>query len=118
MQEPIRNNQNTLQAREIHLRAWRESRLTQKEYCARHQISPATFSYWKKKEKEEKQVKNEQGGFVRFRLGREEELCAPSERRAFTVVINETIQIHIHHDRFSAAALRKVVAAVGGELIG
>jgi hypothetical protein len=118
MQENIGNDQNTQQARQIHLRAWRESRLTQKEYCARHQINPATFSYWKKKEKEEKQGKNEQGGFVRFRLGRGEELCSPSERRPFTVVINETIQIHIHHDRFSAAALKKVVEAVGGESLG
>jgi len=46
-------NHARVQKRKIwqeHLAAWQEASISQAEYCRRNEISPRSFSYWKKKQ--------------------------------------------------------------------
>jgi hypothetical protein len=44
-----------------HLESWKNSGLSQAEYCKRNNLKPVTFSYWKCRQKNEA---NQSSGFV------------------------------------------------------
>lgn len=92
-----------------HIESWRETGLTQAEYCRRHNLKHHQLVYWKKRV-----LESETGvSFVPLKL--EDFLDIPSQanRASLCLVINDRFKIEVGAG-FDAHVLRQLIFALRG----
>lgn len=71
-----------------HLKAWRESGMSQARYCAEHNLKPFNFSYWKKKLEQ-----SASGGFVEIQTPLQ---LTPPRAPLLEVRISESFELSLN----------------------
>ena len=92
-----------------HIDSWQETRLTQAEYCRRHNLKHHQLVYWKKRF-----LHTETS--VSFAALKIEDLLdtpAPSDRASLCLVINNYFKVEIRAG-FDAQLLRQLIVALRG----
>ncbi len=105
LQERSAKKQKLWQA---HVQAWKESGLSQNEYCRRSELSSSQFSYWKKKHRQH-QAANKAVSFVPVPAHVPELTpILTSDDSGVTIFLGSDIRIGLNNN-FSSATLSKVV---------
>ena len=92
---------------QAHVQAWKESGLSQNEYCRRSELSSSQFSYWKKKHRQ--QQANKAVSFVPVPAHVPELTpILTSDDSGVTIFLGSDIRIGLSNN-FSSATLSKVV---------
>jgi len=104
---------------QCHIEAWRQSGLSQRDYCQRNHLGCSQFSYWKKILKDE--GVEDSLVFVPVPLANHDHaVIAPEDSVSnrspeLTVRLLSGIGVEIH-GKFDSAVLTQIVVALGGKL--
>ncbi len=106
-QEESKNKQRRWQA---HLHAWKNSGLTQNEYCKQHKLRSNQFCYWKKKLK---QTKRSTVNFVPVPacISKQRPGAVSGNPSGLTIILDDGIRIGLDN-QFSTRALADVISVL------
>jgi hypothetical protein len=96
---------------ERHIRAWRESGLSQAEYCRLHQLKPHQMIYWRERIPDESSTKSPAAdhSLVEVFPHQSSKQFEPAELSAsLYLIISDRFRIDIRND-FDPAALRRLI---------
>ncbi|MHC4215300.1 MAG: IS66 family insertion sequence element accessory protein TnpA [Planctomycetota bacterium] len=88
-----------------HIRRWRDSRLTQAEYCRRNELKWSTFHYWRKRLQDKPTAVTLVEVPVRKNLS-----CQPCHE--LTLILGDRYRVEIGDD-FNPSTLAKLVDTLG-----